>query len=259
MSHTLEVDRPATPGTSLDLGSGDDVVEPGRFSPPTDFEVRNDFDYKPVPVLAPVAAVLGVCSLTALWAMPAMGVALIGVVVGAVAVRKIAASDGELGGMMLAAAGLGLSLALFVGGTGLHAYTIATEVPEGFRRVNFAHEISAYEISMDRGQYAVAPPVFELTEEPIFTKGYMFPSMETKNLTAFLLVKDNQLCCFGKQVDPTDMILVELPEGQTFDYTTSMVSVGGNFRVEPARRDDQSNAVVYRMDAKIVERSKTVF
>lgn len=222
-------------------------------------ELQQDFDYRPVPVLVPTAAVLAGCSLFAWWILPALGIALVGVVVGVVAYRKIAASDGELGGATLAMISLGVSSLVLVAGTAKHAVVIATEVPEGYRKVNFAHDISIHGIGRHRGQIALAPEVAELVDQRIFIKGYMFPMQQTRNLKSFMLVKDNQLCCFGKQVAATDMILVELPPGETFDYTTNMVSVGGVLRIEPIRVEDQENPVVYRMIGDICEKSKTIF
>lgn len=258
MSQVLDQPEAAHESAEPDAPQGSENVthSPSGMAPA---DLQQSFDYRPVPVLAPTAAVLAGCSLAAWWLMPAVGIALIGTVVGFVAYRKIATSDGELGGLGMATASLALSGVLFVGSTAKHAYVWATEVPEGYRKVNFAHDISVHGIGMERGRIALAPQVQELVDQPIFVKGYMFPVERKFGLESFVLVKDNQLCCFGKQVEPTDMILVVLPEGRTMDYTTGMVSVGGELKIEPTSVDDQQNQVVYRMVGDICERSKTIF
>lgn len=223
------------------------------------------FDYKPVPVLAPLSVVFAVCSIFAWWLMPAVGIALLGLVIGAVAVRKIAASEGELGGMRLAMIGFVGSLVLFCGSLSKHAFVIATEVPEGYTKIHFVRDVSQYPIGQKRGQILIPKPVAELVDQKVFLKGYMWQTEHKEGLTSFLLVKDNQVCCFGPgEIKPTDMVLVELADGQTFDLTTSMVSVAGTFElVQPKPGEEMltngAHPIVYRLDATHVEVSKTAF
>ena len=62
-------------------------------------------------------------------------------------------------------------------------------------------------------------------------RGYILPSAQ-KRLQEFVLVRDNQECCFGPGAALYDCILVEMNPGQSADYSVRPVAVEGRFRVE---------------------------
>jgi hypothetical protein len=194
-------------------------------------EIANEFQYKPVPMLAPVSMFLGMASAVALLGLLGIWFAFLGVILGFLALRQIRRSEGELGGKWLAATGSVLSLTFFLSGTTLHAYTYATEVPDGYRRISFADDIAKKPFVVEDGQMQIHPDVRSLAGQQVFFKGYMYPTRETENLTSFILVKDNGQCCFGGQPQLTDMVLVNMRDGLSGDYHTGLVSVAGVLRL----------------------------
>lgn len=219
----------------------------------------SSFHYRPVPVAAPVSLCLGICSALALLGPFGVGVSLMGVAVGWQTLRRIRRAEGELGGRTLARAGFSASLAFLMVGSSLQAYHYRTEVPEGFRRVNFAQEISKPQFVIDKlGNQRVPPEVQALAGQKIFLKGYMYPTRQTEKLTEFILVKDNQQCCFGGQPALTDMIHVRLSDGLTMDYTDGLVSVAGEFRIADTPPSGPLSPI-YVMETTHVGRAATLF
>ena len=223
--------------------------------PPQD--LVNEFNYRPVPVLAPVSLFLGVCAILSLFSLLGVAIGLLGSILGALCLRQIRRAEGGLSGKPLALIGFLLSLGFFVSGSTLHAYTIATEVPEGYRRVNFTFDISKKGFVTTNGVGDFHPEVKALNNEKIFVKGYMYPTGQTEDLTSFLLVKDNQQCCFGGQPALTDMIYVEMQDGKTVNYSQSLMAVAGVFRTQNAAEGPANLTPVYGMDAVFCEHAKS--
>jgi hypothetical protein len=217
------------------------------------------FQYRPVPVTAPVSLCLGICSFLALVGPFGIGISLLGVAIAWRCLSQIRRSDGELGGKWLATLGLWTSAAFLVGGSSLQAYQYQMELPAGFRRVNFAQEISKPQFVIDRnGNQQIAPEVRALASQKIFLKGYMYPTRDTEGLTEFILVKDNQQCCFGGQPALTDMIHVRLQGGARLDYTDRLVSVAGVFQIVEAPPSGPLSPI-YALDATHAVRSASLF
>ena len=224
----------------------------------------NSFDYHPVPILAPVSLFLGITSLFAFITIGGLPIALIGLVVSAWCLLRILRSDGVMGGRLFAWSGLVLSLVSFVGGGVMQSVLYATEVPEGFARMNFTDDISKKGFVIENGYRMPHPDVMALDGEKIFLKGYMYPSRRTENFSAFVFCRDSGQCCFGGTPKLEDMIVVELPEGQTVDFFSGLVSVAGTFhlredlggrRFAPLTKTEP----IFKMTATLVEPSQTSF
>ena len=190
---------------------------------------ENDFSYHPIPVLAPVTLVLGLGSVVGLASLPGLAVPLAGVILGLIGRRQIVNAKGEYGGGKLTLAGLLLSAVFLLAGTGIHSYTYATEVPEGFERLSFRWLAQQKPIVED-GQTRIAEEAKELEGQKIFIKGYMYPGQSQKNLKQFVLCKDTGQCCFGGKPALTDMIMVEFVNETRAQFRElSLVSVAGTF------------------------------
>lgn len=230
---------------------------PGEAGASSGASPAREFDYRPLPVLAPVTLVAGLLSTLALLSLFGVLIGLVGVMLGIGTLWKI--RGGEFGGRRMTWTGLLLSLGFFVFGIGWHTYLVATEVPEGYRRINFSRDISAKELQYRRkGEFDVHADVKALDGQKIFLKGYIYPTNRTEDLPSFLLVKDNRQCCFGGQPEVTDMILVQMQDGQTIDYLKGLVSVAGVFRVEPAR-GPEGLTPLYRLEGTHFEQARTSF
>lgn len=62
-------------------------------------------------------------------------------------------------------------------------------------------------------------------------RGYILPSStyQSKGFTQFVLVRDNQECCFGPGAALFDCVFVKMVPGKTADFTTRPVTVEGKF------------------------------
>lgn len=215
-----------------------------------------EFNYRPVPVLAPVSLVLGICSAIALLTAFGVVIGLFGAILGGLCLLKIRRADGELGGGVLSTLGLTLSGLFLIGGVGLQSYGYATEVPEGYLRVSFPDDISQKQFVVKNGRQTLHPDVEPLVDHKIFLKGYMWNRGKETGLTSFVLLKDNGKCCFGGNPAAWDMILVEMQPGKTVDYRAGLVSVGGVLRADP---NAVEGAAVYRIEGTHFERARTSF
>lgn len=229
-----------------------------RMEAPVYEDIPSDFDYRPVPPLVPVSAAFVVLSLSAfVWELLVI-VPMLGLVLSIFAWRQVATSQGAYSGRGIATASLIACPAVAIAALGLHAYTYATEVPEGFRRVSFATDISDKGFMFDEGTLEVHPDVLALTQEPIFLKGYMYPTGDTVGLQSFVLCKDSGDCCFGGQPKVTDMIYVEMEPGKEVNFRTGLVSVAGNLKASPTLDPTGLNPV-YKLEGTYFSGAKSSY
>jgi hypothetical protein len=226
-------------------------------------EGKSEFNYRPVPVMAPLSLALGLLSALGFLGIIVAPLGLIGAIVSLLCILKLRKFRGEYGGMWLAVTGLLLSITCFAASTGLWFHTYATEVPKDCRRVNFNSDISkkVFLIGEQNGQKGLTfnPDVKQLDGKKIFIKGYMYPTKQLSGLTSFLLVKDNAQCCFGGNPAITDMIQIEMDFGKTADFNQGiLVSVAGVFHCQPSR-GPAGLQPVYTIDQALVENSRTLF
>lgn len=218
----------------------------------------NEFNYKPVPPMAPVSLVLGLLSSIALLSQIGIYVGALAIVVSFVSWTRIRKSMGELGGKTLAMTGLFLSVVFVTSGISRHTYAYATEVPDGYERKNFYHDFSKKGFVTVKGLSDYHEDVKALDGKKIFLKGYMYPTRETENLNSFVFVKDSDKCCFGGEPALTDMIVVNMKEGQTVDFHDGMVAVSGTFRLKDIR-DGGNLKPVYELEGEVFSHSRTLF
>lgn len=186
--------------------------------------------YRAVSALAVLSLVCGALSILTLfnWFFGFLPVA--GLVFGVLAVRRIGRSPDELQGRPLALVGLGLSVVLWIGGaTGLYIRQ-SYLVPAGYEAVSFV----TLQRDTSRPDQPIPAAAAELNEKRIFLEGYMYPGRQTFNVKEFVLVPNSGLCKFClNDVEPTQMIRVEMVGDKTANYTTSLCGVGGKLIVDP--------------------------
>jgi hypothetical protein len=216
------------------------------------------FEYRPVPVLAVVAMVLGVLSVMAFFGITGMIVAGVGTIVSAISLLKIVRARGELGGRRLALLGLACSVMFLGSGMAYQRHLYLHEVPEGFERINFTHDISKKGFPTIDGRQTVHQDVQKLVGKPIFLKGSIYPTNESTGLDSFLLCRDSGACCFGGKPALTDMIGVVMQGGKTVDYSPGRVSVTGEFALNPGYKGGDLDPI-YVLKGQEVTKSKTAF
>jgi hypothetical protein len=93
-----------------------------------------------------------------------------------------------------------------------------------------------------------------LNGEKVVLRGWMFPPLMTEGLPAFLFVRDNQICCFGREAKVYDKVRVTLKEGTTTDYIFGRsFDVIGTFHIEAEERDGELY-FLYSIDDAVVKK-----
>jgi hypothetical protein len=216
------------------------------------------FEYRPVPVIAVIAMVLGLLSVMAFFGITGMFVAAVGILVSIISLIKYGRGRGELGGLWLTTVGLVFSTLFLGSGVAYQRHLYTHEVPAGFARTNFTNDISKKGFVTIDGQQRVHPDIEKLVGQPIFVKGFMYPTGQVEGLDSFLLVKDSGTCCFGGEPALTDMIGVVMQDAKTVEYYQGRVSVAGEFELNPSYAGGK-NEPFFLLKGRIVEKSHTAF
>lgn len=204
---------------------------------------EDEFNYRPVPVLAPLTLFFGICSVAALITVVGLSVGFVGLLIGEICLWQIRKAQGELGGRTLARIGVVLSALFVVLGGSYHGYVYATEVPEGYERMSFSW-LSKQELKFEDGVTKLTPEVEALDGKQVYVKGYMYPTGQLTGLSRFLLLKDTGQCCFGGEPKMTDMIVVEFKNGMTVDHhEMQLVGVAGIFHAKQVMQAGQLTAI----------------
>ncbi|HEX4413904.1 MAG TPA: DUF3299 domain-containing protein, partial [Lacipirellulaceae bacterium] len=81
-------------------------------------------------------------------------------------------------------------------------------------------------------------------------RGYILPTPQKHGIQQFVLVRDNQECCFGPGAALYDCILVEMKPGKTADFTIRPIAVEGKFNVREFATPDGVQLAIYQMDGE---------
>jgi hypothetical protein len=134
-----------------------------------------------------------------------------------------------------------------------------TEGPEGAVRVSY-NDIDLLKVLNMEPVPRSAPSYFPewltaLDGERIRIRGFMYPPPVETGIPVFLLARDNQICCFGKNPMPYDIIPVILRDDVTTDYINGRpFDVVGLFHIGVEMNLDDPTKVktVYYIDDAIV-------
>jgi hypothetical protein len=95
--------------------------------------------------------------------------------------------------------------------------------------------------------------VTALEQERVRIRGYILPSFQQAGLTQFVLVRDNQECCFGPGAALHDCVVVRMLPGRSTNFSIRPVAVAGRFRVEELRGPDGKHLAIYALDGEAVD------
>lgn len=96
-------------------------------------------------------------------------------------------------------------------------------------------------------------PIEAMDGQPIRIRGFILPTPQKRGIKQFVLVRDNQECCFGPGAALFDCILVEMNEGQTAEYTIRPVAVTGTFGIQEFVGPDGKHLAIYRIAGETVK------
>lgn len=95
------------------------------------------------------------------------------------------------------------------------------------------------------------PPAIEaLAGQRIRIRGYILPTAQKRGIKQFVLVRDNQECCFGPGAALYDCILVEMAAGQSAEYTIRPIAIEGTFSIQEVKGLDGKHLAIYHIDAE---------
>jgi hypothetical protein len=84
-------------------------------------------------------------------------------------------------------------------------------------------------------------------------RGFILPTPQRRGITQFVLVRDNQECCFGPGAALYDCILVEMQKGKTAEYSIRPVAVEGAFDINEIKGPDGKHLAIYGLEAESVK------
>lgn len=210
-----------------------ELVEPNEYSAPDEFGGEEEFSYRAMSRSAIVALLLSLVSVISFLYMPLLFLPILAGLLALAAIVSIRRNPQELIGYPVAIIALLVSVLVFAGGAGYHAYVYATEVPEGFQRVGFT-QLKARPDHM--AVSAVPPEALALDGKKIFIKGYIHPAVNGRGrIKEFILVPDMGTCCFGGQPALTDMIEVKLKGDLRTSYNQYQRKLAGVFKISDRR------------------------
>lgn len=99
----------------------------------------------------------------------------------------------------------------------------------------------------------LTPEVLAIDNRPIRIRGYILPSFQQTGIKQFVLVRDNQECCFGPGAALHDCIVVDMKPGETTEYTVRPVAVEGVFSIREMKGLDDKHLAIYHLDGESVE------
>ncbi|MDO5553524.1 MAG: DUF3299 domain-containing protein [Planctomycetia bacterium] len=201
-------------------------------------------DYKQIGTLAVCSLVAGLLSALAFFWMTFLLLAVVGVVLGLLALRKILAAPEEIGGFTLTTIAIAVSAVIGLSATGWQTWVYYHSAPSGYLVVEFDS------MSVDAKTGKVRDEIAALNERKVYIKGFMYPTSRQSGIEDFTLVRTLGHCKFcSPGTNPADMIAVELEKGMTVSYRANkQVAVGGVLHVNP---DYSAGEIPYSIDANI--------
>jgi hypothetical protein len=73
-----------------------------------------------------------------------------------------------------------------------------------------------------------------LNEKTVRVRGFMYPTYETEGIERFVLARDNQICCFGRDPKVYDLVQIDMKPGKTTNYipATRAFDVVGTLKIQ---------------------------
>lgn len=96
----------------------------------------------------------------------------------------------------------------------------------------------------------------KLHGQTVRLRGFILPAsvMQLRNIKKFVLVRDNQECCFGPGAALYDAVIVQMAGDATAEFTTRPVAVKGKFKIKEFKYPgDEEHYAIYELQATEVE------
>lgn len=84
-------------------------------------------------------------------------------------------------------------------------------------------------------------------------RGFIFPSFQQDGIKQFVLVRDNQECCFGPGAALFDCVMVRMVPGKTASFSVRPVTVEGEFGIEEWKDFEGAVRAIYHLKGTSVQ------
>ncbi len=103
----------------------------------------------------------------------------------------------------------------------------------------------------------ITKEIEELNTKTVKLRGFILPTsvFQQSGIKQFVLVRDNQECCFGPGAALYDCVIVEMQPGKTATFSTRVVAVKGKLEVDSQsfQYPDGGHYAIYKMTAEEVK------
>ena len=103
----------------------------------------------------------------------------------------------------------------------------------------------------------ITKEIEELNKKTVKLRGFILPTsvFQQSGIKQFVLVRDNQECCFGPGAALYDCVIVEMEASKTATFSTRVVSVKGKLEIDPEsfRYPEGGHYAIYKMTAEEVK------
>ena len=95
-----------------------------------------------------------------------------------------------------------------------------------------------------------------LDGKTIRIRGFMYPTYDTEGIERFVLARDNQICCFGRDPKIYDLVQVDMKSGKTTNYipATRAFDVVGTFRIKMLAEEGKPYGLYLIEQAVVIDR-----
>jgi Tfp pilus assembly major pilin PilA len=95
----------------------------------------------------------------------------------------------------------------------------------------------------------------QLDGQRIRIRGFMYPTFDATGIEQFVLARDNQICCFGRDPKVYDLIAVEMKPGTSTHYIPNRpFDVVGIFRIDLMEEDGKALGLYWLAEAQVIEK-----
>ena len=103
----------------------------------------------------------------------------------------------------------------------------------------------------------ITKSLMELDKKSFTIRGFILPAsvFQQSGIQSFVLVRDNQECCFGPGALLYDCVMIEMAPGKSTTFATRVVTVKGKLEIDLESYKDPDNGytAVYKMTAEEVK------
>jgi hypothetical protein len=94
-----------------------------------------------------------------------------------------------------------------------------------------------------------------LDGKKVRVRGFMYPPFKEEGLKEFILARDNQICCFGKNPKIYDLVYISMRDGVSASYIQNRpFDVVGTFRIHPDAEDGEWFSLYQIEDSIVIDR-----